>query len=342
MNHTYAGALHIHSTYSDGTGSIEDIAIAAKKAGLSWIVVTDHDDLSGLSKEGWYEGVAVLVGQEISPGDSNHYLALNINQAIKDELNPLSFINQVKTQAGIGFIAHPDESLFRKNNYKPLRWQDWSIQGFDGIEIWNHLSDWVDNYDPKNPLHCFFNRNKILTGPTSNVLKWWDTLNNSSTNIVPAIGGLDVHAMKHNFLGMNFQVFPYYDSFRSVINYLHLDKELSRDFNEAKQQIYRALKQGKSTIINRVWNIKSEQFSFLIENQTACAVPGFSINYDQGTNAIIKVSRKAKIRLIRNGQLVSELNGKKLVHTDMQEGKYRVEVYYKDCPWIFSNPILVK
>ena len=39
---TYAGNIHIHSSYSDGSGSIEEIAKAAAKAGLDYIVITDH------------------------------------------------------------------------------------------------------------------------------------------------------------------------------------------------------------------------------------------------------------------------------------------------------------
>ncbi|OGH98507.1 MAG: hypothetical protein A2104_05275 [Candidatus Melainabacteria bacterium GWF2_32_7] len=343
MNYTYIGALHIHSNYSDGTASIKSIAEAAKKAGLSWIIITDHDKLIGLDngEEGWYDGVAVLIGEEISTGDCNHYLALNINQEIKDEINPENFINEVKKQNGIGFVAHPDESLNRKNDYKPLRWQDWNIKGFHGLEIWNHLSDWVDNYDPKNPVYCYFNKDKILTGPTAKTIKWWDDLNNSNANIVPAIGGLDVHAIDHKFWGINFQIFPYYDSFKTLANYLYLDKKLSNDFDEAKEQIYNALKQGNNTIINRVWNRDKEEFCFCLKNKETCAVPGNAINLDNDAHLVIRVPGKARIRLIYNGQIIKELEGKEIIHKDVQKGKYRVEVYCKNRPWIFSNPILV-
>lgn len=54
----YRGAIHIHSTFSDGTGDILEIVSAAKKAGLSWIVVTDHNNLD--IQEGIYSGIYVL------------------------------------------------------------------------------------------------------------------------------------------------------------------------------------------------------------------------------------------------------------------------------------------
>src|SRR4051794_28091353 len=37
------GAYHVHSTRSDGQGTPEQIAHAAKKAGLQFVVLTDHN-----------------------------------------------------------------------------------------------------------------------------------------------------------------------------------------------------------------------------------------------------------------------------------------------------------
>ena len=84
----YKGAIHIHSLNSDGSGDIETITRAAQKAGLSWIIITDHNyfDL----KEGIYNNVYVLKGEEISPKNKNHYLALGINCKKPLKINPLS------------------------------------------------------------------------------------------------------------------------------------------------------------------------------------------------------------------------------------------------------------
>jgi DNA polymerase (family 10) len=37
-----AGLLHCHTRYSDGSNTVEEIAIAAREAGYSWIGITDH------------------------------------------------------------------------------------------------------------------------------------------------------------------------------------------------------------------------------------------------------------------------------------------------------------
>lgn len=72
----YLGAIHIHTKLSDGTGDINSISKAAKKAGLHWIVITDHNNFD--IEEGFYNGVCVIKGEEISPCTSNHYIALGI------------------------------------------------------------------------------------------------------------------------------------------------------------------------------------------------------------------------------------------------------------------------
>ena len=41
---TVRGAFHIHSSRSDGSGSVAAIAAAAARAGLQFIILTDHGD----------------------------------------------------------------------------------------------------------------------------------------------------------------------------------------------------------------------------------------------------------------------------------------------------------
>src|SRR4029079_13065624 len=41
---TAAGAYHVHSTRSDGNGDVATIAAAAARAGLKFVIITDHGD----------------------------------------------------------------------------------------------------------------------------------------------------------------------------------------------------------------------------------------------------------------------------------------------------------
>jgi DNA polymerase (family 10) len=76
------GDLHVHTNWSDGYGSIEEMALTAKKLGYEYIAVTDHSPSSrianGLSIERLYEkkeelesvrkkvkGIRILMGSEV-------------------------------------------------------------------------------------------------------------------------------------------------------------------------------------------------------------------------------------------------------------------------------------
>ena len=41
---TWRGVFHLHTVRSDGTGTVDEVAAAAARAGLKFIVVTDHGD----------------------------------------------------------------------------------------------------------------------------------------------------------------------------------------------------------------------------------------------------------------------------------------------------------
>jgi len=42
--------LHLHTTYSDGSYTPEDLVKKAKELGYSAIAVTDHDTIAGIKK----------------------------------------------------------------------------------------------------------------------------------------------------------------------------------------------------------------------------------------------------------------------------------------------------
>src|SRR6185503_21261887 len=60
------GVVHVHTTLSDGGGTPEEVAAAAKRAGLGFVVITDHNNLDAKPFEGYHDGVLVLVGTEVS------------------------------------------------------------------------------------------------------------------------------------------------------------------------------------------------------------------------------------------------------------------------------------
>ena len=341
MTYSYLGAIHIHSTYSDGSRNIDYIVKQAAKAGLKWIIVTDHNTLDHAIHEGYQDGVCVIAGSEITPKYSNHLLAFNTKEVISEEIGERNYIEEVHNQGGFCFVAHPDESIHRDNKQKPLRWEDWSIDTFDGLEIWNYLTDWTDNYSiNKNKMLQYFNRHKMAKGPTRNVLAWWDRLNSKKDDIVPAIGGLDAHSFRIGRHGFLVRISDYYDFFCALNNVVYLIEPLSKDFTEAKNQILTAIKQANNNLVNRKIS-KNTNFEFYVEDKDTKTFQGEIAKLGRYSKIVVKLPKKATLKLIHNGVLVYENETKILEFDNPAIGKYRVEVYYKNIPWIFSNPIKI-
>ncbi|MDD3593823.1 MAG: hypothetical protein PHX18_04250 [Candidatus Gastranaerophilales bacterium] len=332
----------MHSTYSDGTKTIDFIAKEAKRAGLDFIVVSDHNSLKGLEEEGFYDGVCVLVIDEISPATSNHLLAFDVKKEIDEELAPELFIDEVHKQGGFCFVAHPDENIYRKNNHVALRWLDWSINTFDGLEVWNYLSDWIDHFSLNNSqLIQHLLRHKRAKGPTVPVLQWWDRLNNSKRNIVPAIGGVDAHRFVVNRFGLNFIVSDYYDYFTALNNVINLATPLSSDFNEAKTQIFEAIKKGNNIILNKKAAKTSDLPQFYAKGKDAEVHAGGTFESEPYCELVFKIPVGADVRLIYNGEKIYDKKTSLIEYDNLKPGKYRVEAYFKGIPYVFTNPIKV-
>ena len=105
--------IHMHTRYSDGHGTHQDIAAAALQAGVDAVIVTDHNVLVR-GPEGYYRNgdqrVLMLVGEEIHDRtrvpQKNHLLVLGGNR----ELAPLSphpqrLLDGVQDMRGLAFLA---------------------------------------------------------------------------------------------------------------------------------------------------------------------------------------------------------------------------------------------
>ena len=67
-----AGAYHVHSTVSDGAGDREEIARAAARAGLKFVIFTDHGDGTRTPEPPRYaHGVLCVDAVEISTNGSS-------------------------------------------------------------------------------------------------------------------------------------------------------------------------------------------------------------------------------------------------------------------------------
>ena len=336
----YCGAIHIHSLHSDGTGNIDEISKSAKACGLDWIIVTDHNNFD--VQEGVFNGITVIKGEEISLEDKNHYLTFGINKCISPSENIAENIEEVKQNGGFGFAAHPDERDCRPNTKPPIKWLDKTIIP-DGVEIWNWFSQWGDNYNSKNiftTAYSYFFRHNLVKKPYESTLKWWDKLNNDKPEIVPALGGVDAHALIIRNYIFPVTVFPYETTFKTITNQIILKNPPDEDFNVRKGQILNAIKNGNNLIFNRKINKNAPEI--YVKNNKETAFCGDNILVDDNTYLHFNCDRCSDIKIFKNGQLIAEKNAKTFEIKLNEGGKYRVEAEINGYGYAYSNPVIVK
>jgi len=346
----YVGVVHVHSSFSDGTGKCDEIASFANEVGLDFCLLSDHNTLRGKDNgfEGWYGNTLLMIGCEINDKfNQNHYLAFGIDKNPSTRLPAKEYVKYVKDSGGVGFIAHPMEKRSSMKEHPPYPWNEWTSEDFDGIEIWNHMSEWMEGLTEENKYNYFMHPLKSVAGPNPDVIKLWDNLNQKRK--VVGIGGIDAHAHKVNLLGFfEVEVFPYKVLFKSVRTHILTEKKLeakkgkkSHSIEEEKKIVYSALAHGRSFVSNN-YRADAKGFRFFAQNSEGIFHMGDTIAKPRKVRLkVILPNLSAKIILIRNGESIDEIENTEAEFIINSKGNYRVEVLLDNYPWIYSNPIRI-
>lgn len=344
----YVGVIHIHSNFSDGSGEVPEIASYGKECGLDFLILTDHNTLRALNEgyEKWYDNTLMLIGCEINDKlNQNHLLAMGIDETITTRIPATEYTKKVKELGGISFIAHPFEKRSSMAEHPPYPWLEWNSKDFDGIEIWNHMSEWMEGLTEQNKYNYFIHPLRSIVGPTEETLKMWDSLNLERK--VVGIGGVDAHAHKVNLLGFfEMEVFPYKVLFKSVRTHVFLDERLipsqvEQDVLHSKKSIYTSLKNGNCFVSN-YYHGDAKGFRFFAEDGEHIHHMGESLPYTEKIKLrVILPNISATIKLIHNGENISILEGYHAEFDVAKPGIYRVEIFLNQNAWIFSNHIRI-
>ena len=346
----YTGNIHMHTPYSDGTKWHADIAQDAIRAGLDFIVVTDHNLwVSGV--EGYYENdhgrVLLLVGEEVHNQRRNpqasHFLALGADK----ELAPFShdtqrLIKETNRAGGCGFLAHPFDPAAPAFNVPSLGWQDWKVNGYNGIEIWNFMSNFKGLLTSRSKaLRAAFNPEKYITSPSPGVLNKWDDLLSNGSRMV-AIGGSDAHGLSYTMLKLTRVVFPYEFLFKTINTHILTRRELTGDAQHDKALVLEAIGRGNCWVGYDL-PAHTSGFRFSGQSQTK-GIMGDDVVFDGGATLQARTPERCRIKLIHNGEIVADCKrDPNLTHIPSEPGAYRVECLlgYKgqERGWIYSNPI---
>ena len=244
---TVAGAYHVHTTRSDGAGDKPSVAQAAARAGLQFVIFTDHGDGTRAPDPPQYlHGVLCIDGVEIST-NGGHYVALGL-PATPYPLGgeAAAVVEDVARLGGFGIAAHPDHQR------PALAWRDWTAP-IDGIEWLNADAEWRD--ESAGRLARLALAYFVQPGPAmastfdrpSATLDRWDQL--SRRRRVVALAAVDAHGGARTRAedegparaGLG----PSYDaSFGAVSNRVLLDRPFTRDAAQDASLLLAAIRRG--------------------------------------------------------------------------------------------------
>ncbi len=135
------GALHIHSTYSDGEFTLVELRALFLDAGCRFACVTDHADFFDDAKLRAYvdecrtlsdDGFFFIAGLEYSCRERMHILGYGLTTLIPSD-DPETVIAAIGSAGGLSVLAHPRTDHFP------------AIERFTrlpaGIEVWNTKYD---------------------------------------------------------------------------------------------------------------------------------------------------------------------------------------------------------
>jgi hypothetical protein len=346
--------LHLHSTYSDGSGDYRSITQAALATEVDVIILTDHNILvKGL--EGYHRSqghtVLVLTGEEVHDQNrdpqKNHTLVIGAEREMAVFApDPQTLINEVNKAGGLSFLAHPFEFALPLINEPDISWINWEVEGFTGLELWNSLSEFKTVvHSLRDGIKYLFLPEMMAHSPLKSTLAKWDELLNSGKK-VNVVGGSDAHAIQFQKYFFKKTVFPYEFHFSAINNHLIVDEGLSGSMSLDKAVIYEALRKG-SSFIGYDLPAPTHGFRFIIDDDENEYNLGDTFTLKDGATARINLPEAANIRLIHNGKVISELkNTDRLTCSVTQPGYYRVECSLhflgEERGWIYSNPIYVK
>jgi hypothetical protein len=343
--HDLACVVHLHSLYSDGTGTVPEIARAARRAKADVVLLTDHDTLEAKRRgeEGWYGDVLLLVGTEVSPRRGNHLLAFGIDREIDHpQLDAAGICRAVRDEGGIGFAAHPfsrgSERFKRAGPGMPFDALD--CEALHGIELWSFVNDTGEALGSVRDLVRFVAAPAwALDHPPRRNLEVWDRLCRERRLV--ALGGLDAHQFgKRIGRFVPVRVMGYARSFRFIRTHVLCLEPPTGELGHDRGQVYDALREGRCYIaVDAI--APARGFVFEADDLT------MGQEAEAGRRTLRALSPlPARLRLLRDGMQVAVSEGTSLEQEVEEPGVYRIEAVRaakgRDRTWILSNPIYLR
>jgi hypothetical protein len=345
---TIAGAFHVHSTRSDGAGDRDAIATAAARAGLQFVVITDHGDATRAPEPPAYvHGVLCVDAVEIST-NGGHVIALDMSAApypLGGEAEAV--VEDILRLGGMPIAAHPDSGKLE------LAWKDWDTP-LAGLEWLNLDSAWRDESRTRLTRVAF--DSVIRPGPAlaslldrpAVLLARWDAL--GASRRVVGMAGHDAHGgisgrseegSRRTLPGLG----SYQSSFLAFSSRVILAETLTGDAGRDARALLDAVRAG------RVFTaIDGQAAPAAIDFHATADGVDVAMGEEHAFAAASRLSfrsmlpRDASSVLLRDGVDIMSSGSGSLEFQPTVPGVYRVEVRQGQAqvPWIVTNPIYLR
>jgi hypothetical protein len=348
------GAIHVHSRRSDGSGTPEQIAAAASRAGLQFVILTDHGDgMRSPAPPKYHSGVLVIDAVEVSSNDG-HVVALGLEKTPY----PLGgdardVIEDVARLGGMSIAAHPGSPK------RQLAWTEWSAP-FDGIEWLNGDSEsrdesWLTH--ARVLLTYPFRSTAVLASMLDRpdtILRRWDEL--ASRRRVVALAASDAHARldltgEESAGGLGSVRIPGYEVMFTAFSVTATGVTFVRDAGRDAASLLDALTSGRLySSVDALATPAAVSFRAARGDQSwdmgEFVPPG-----EQGIELRVESNAPpgTRIVLFKDGEVAAEGSGSSWHHmVPGTRAVYRVEIRADAAPgtppvpWVVTNPIYVR
>lgn len=344
------GAIHVHTRRSDGTGAVDDVLRAAARAGLQFLIVTDHGDGTRAPDPPAYRnGVLYIDSVEVSTR-SGHVVALNLPQTPY----PLGgdgrdVVEDIARLGGMSIAAHPTSTRAE------LRWRAWDAP-IDGLEWLNGDSEWRDEpwYGLLRTLVAYpFGAPQalaMLIQRPQAVMEVWDRRNETRRTV--AVAASDAHAhiglgsMGEPYAATQAIPFPGYEAVLRTFSIGLTDIALSGRAEDDARLVLAALRAGHVFSTVDALAGPGAQIAIRATSGRGTAAGGDLLPID-GPVTITVEGRwppEAQVTLLREGRPIVTGTGPLRYTAPEEPAVYRAEVVLPvrpGVPMLLTNPIYV-
>ncbi len=346
------GVLHVHTRRSDGGGTVADVAAAAARAGMQFVIVTDHGDgTREPDAPAYLDGVLVIDGVEVTTADG-HVLGLGLGQApYRLAGTGADVVEDINRLGGFAIAAHVDSAK------RSLTWRAWDA-ALTGFEWLNADSEWRDEsrwslmglllpyaIRPADALA------RMLDRPEAALSRWDDLIRDRRLVTVAAAdahgrmgGGDEDDARWWRRLSLPL---PGYASLFRTFSVALTGVALSGRPDGDAEDVLSAIRRGHSvTVVDALAGPARLDLVATSGLHVATGGDALPLAGPVRVQANIPGPPDARITLIRNGVRVVEVEGTSLDREFAGEAAvYRVEVGLPAAPgtppvpWMLSNPV---